>query len=65
MQITRSVAEKKTLQNLLVDGRQFFQFADINIFIDLVNAFIDRTEFNDLGACGCDKAAIRGSARRR
>ena len=53
------------MQNILIDTGEGVEIGDGDVFIDLMDAVIHRSEFDDLGAEGGDETAIGGAARSR
>ena len=61
---TSGVLKQHAFQYRQVNLSQAVYVAHGNLFIDFVNGRIDRTEFDDMRAGRCDKAAVRCSATR-
>src|SRR5690606_5061779 len=53
---------QESIQYRFVHAREVVQFAQRYVFVDLVDAGVARPEFDDLGAGGCDEAAVAGAA---
>ena len=53
---------QKQLQDAEIDGGQPVEVGDLDTFVDLVDAVVDDSEFDNLGPGWRDKARIRGAA---
>src|SRR5450759_1583776 len=53
---------QQALDDRAIQRRQAFEFIERDMLVDLVDACVDRPEFDDFRAERCDEAAIRGAA---